>query len=191
MQISFNTYFNIFQFGPSVRLMVFDTFVRALCGDINRLHVASVNKNTEGVKSAESTVSRGLVKLSKLSNGNLTFERECILTAFSLTPTDHLFKKVTELAERSGFVDCRQDPDDSVGKEEEKRLERVSVPFPFSDLDFESLCLNEELALTKGFSRGKSFRSAGKEKIHRNLEGLVSVQVCSWKNFHFTQCGPS
>jgi len=74
--------------------------------------VAKANKNIATIKSAEETISCGLVLLSKLIAENLTFERECILTAFSLTPTDDLFKKVTELAgvkrQENFFLCCRR-----------------------------------------------------------------------------------
>ena len=72
-------------------------FVHGLCNDINRLdvmrkelgHKANIFKQTEEV------ISRGLVLLSKFLKENLTIERECILTAFSLTPTKEMLNQVT------------------------------------------------------------------------------------------------
>jgi hypothetical protein len=49
------------------------------------------------VRSAEATVSRGLALLSTFFPDNLTLQRECILSAFSLTPTTDLFNQVSIL----------------------------------------------------------------------------------------------
>jgi hypothetical protein len=46
----------------------------------------------------------GLILLSQVFKDNLTMERECVLTSFSLTPTEGLLNKLTQLAEKSGFV---------------------------------------------------------------------------------------
>ena len=162
-----------------VRVLCVDTFVRGLCVDINRLDVAKTDKNSK-VKDVEEVISRGLILLSQFLKDNLTLERECVLTAFSLTPTEELFKKITQLAEQSGFVDSGIIPVDNCNKDEEKRLEKVSVPFTFDSEQFDTMCEQEETLLSKGFGHGRSkFRANAnvQEKRKRNLEGLVSIQV--------------
>ena len=42
--------------------------------------------------------------MSQVFKDNLTMERECVLTAFSLTPTEGLLNQLNQLAEQSGFV---------------------------------------------------------------------------------------
>ena len=116
--------------------------------------------------------------LPKLLEENLTVERECTLTAFSLTPTDELSRKLADLAERSGFVKSRlAQVESSSHKDGELQLDQVPVPANFSGLDFEHLCEQEEADLAKGFGRGRNFRTGVHEKPERNLEGLVSLQV--------------
>jgi len=169
-----------FQFGSAVRVLAVETFVRALCDDINRLDVARSSKKTQLVKTIEQTLSEGFVMLPKLLDGNLTVERESILTAFSLTPTDELHRKISELAERSGFVKSGPTNTELNSKEGgELLLRQVPVPANFSGLDFEQLCDQEEADLSKGFGRGRNFRTGVQEKPERNLEGLVSLQVIS------------
>ena len=161
--------------------------MRALCVDINRLDVAKTDKKSNvetdkksNVENVEQVISRGLILLSQFLKDNLTLERECVLTAFSLTPTDELFNKITQLAEQSGFVDSGINPTDNGNKEEEKRLEKVSIPFLFDPNQFDAMCDQEEASLSKGFGHGRSkFRANAsvQEKRKRNLEGLVSIQV--------------
>ena len=151
--------------------------VRGLCADINRLDAARASKDEPSIKRMEETMSKGLVLLSKILVDNLTLHRECILTAFSLTPTNRLFQKLTELAEQSHFVDMSPNTDDVLESEEKKRLQGESVPIDFLRLDFDKVCEQEEAELAKGYGNGRSFRPSVHLKHKRNLEGLISVQV--------------
>ena len=72
--------------------------------DINKLQVAR-DKNQEDsmVKKLEESLSYGLQTLAEIMREHLTFRRECILTAFSLTPTQPLYQKIVQLAQESNF----------------------------------------------------------------------------------------
>ena len=108
-------------------------------------------------------------------------ERECILTAFSLTPTEGLLKHLTQLAERSVFVNMGLTNPDSSNIDDVEPLEKVAVPLALNPDDFETVCeLEMALLKNKGFRHGRSkFRANAsvQEKVERNLEGLVSIQV--------------
>ena len=165
------------QIGSNARPLAVDITVRALCADINRLDAARASKDQLSIKRMEETLSKGLVLLSKILNENLTIHRECVLTAFSLTPTNNLFQKVSELAEKSEFIKLRPNTNEPLEQEEEKRKERESVPMNFLQYSFDEICELEEAALAKGYGNGRSFRTAPHQKHKRNLEGLISVQV--------------
>ena len=126
-------------------------------------------------------MSRGLILLSKVLKENLTMERECILTAFSLTPTESLLKHLTQLAERSGFVNMGLAHTDSSNVDDVEPLEKAQVPLKLNIDEFETVCDLEMASLkNKGFRHGRSkFRANAnvEEKVERNLEGLVSIQV--------------
>ena len=77
--------------------------MRGLCSDINKLEVARVKHDEALTKATENSLSYGLQTLAEVMHDHLTFKRECILTAFSLTPTQSLYKRIAELAQESGF----------------------------------------------------------------------------------------
>lgn len=118
------------QFGESIRIIAIETFVRALNRDINLLEIAR-GKNDEAVfKATEAVLAEGLIRLTEVLHENLTLRREAILTAFTLTPTDALFRKVTSVAEESGFVDAGIRDADSIKKSNEPEATNgVSIPF--------------------------------------------------------------
>lgn len=167
-----------------MRALCVDTFNRRLAVDINRLNVAQDKNDVTIVKQTEENLSRGLILLSQVLKENLTMERECILTAFSLTPTEVLLKHLTQLAERSGFVNMGLTQTNSANiddVEPVEPLEKVPVPLQLNCDDFETVCDLEIASLkNKGFRHGRSkFRANAnvQEKVERNLEGLVSIQV--------------
>ena len=119
--VSFNPGLLRLQIGSNARPLAVDITVRALCADINRLDAARASKDQLSIKRMEETLSTGLVLLSKILNENLTIHRECVLTAFSLTPTNNLFQKVSELAEKSEFIKLRPNTNEPLEQDEEKR----------------------------------------------------------------------
>lgn len=151
--------------------------IRALCADVNRLDFAKAGKDQQSIKRIEETLSKGLMLLSKILKDNLTINRECILTAFSLTPTNELFQKICELAKQSELIELRPCNTETSESEDAKRLERELFPINFLTLDFEEICVQEEASLAKGYSHGRSLWTATQQKSKRNLEGLISVQV--------------
>ena len=82
--------------------------VRGLCCDINKLEVARSTNDDSMVKRTEQNLSYGLQTLAEImkddTTDHLVFERECILTAFSLNPTPDLYEKIVALAQKSGFI---------------------------------------------------------------------------------------
>ena len=57
------------------------------------------------MKQAEESLSFGLQYLAKVMQNHLAVVRECLLTAFSLTPTEQLLSELKEVAEKSGFIE--------------------------------------------------------------------------------------
>ena len=116
-----------------------EQIVHGLCTDINKLEVARAKNDDPTVKKAEESLSYGLQTLAEVMKDKLPFRRECMLTAFSLTPTEKLFKEIEKLAQDSGFKKDTKNEDMEVDKFEMKE-----------DLNhFESVC--QDFLLTQYF----------------------------------------
>ena len=159
--------------------------------DINKLQVAR-DKNQEDsmVKKLEESLSYGLQTLAEIMREHLTFRRECILTAFSLTPTQQLYQKIVQLAQESNFKTSESSSKNN-NTEDDTHDNNTSWPSGLSlaKEDFDSACQDFIDTLGTGFGTAPSklrhnvFLS---EKKPRNLEGLISIQgdlVTEAKNY--------
>ena len=155
--------------------------VRGLCCDINKLEVARSTNDEAMIKHSEKNLSYGLWTLAEIMKDNLTFRRECILTAFSLNPNHDLFREITQLAQESGFTQLNLiDSKDQVYKHDWNPKAE--------EFDDQSRDLME--ALKKGFGKAPTKVRANTvlcEKKDRNLEGLISIQgdlITEAKNYN-------
>ena len=169
-----------FQIGKVKLELSLEQIVHGLCTDINKLEVARAKNDDPTVKKAEESLSYGLQTLAEVMREHLPFRRECMLTAFSLTPTEKLFKEIEKLAQDSGFKKDTKSEDMEVDKFEMKE-----------DLNhFESVCQDFVESLdSKGFGTAPTklrVNSVLCERKTRNLEGLISIQgdlVTQAKNY--------
>ena len=169
------------QYGKVKQELSLEQIVHGLCCDINKLEVAKSKNDDSVVKKAEDSLAYGLQTLAEVMREHLTFRRECILTAFSLTPNEDLYQKILKLAQESGFVSAS-----SSKNEPEKAKKQIST---INNEDFDSMCQDFVSNLSKGFGKAPTKIRANAvltEKKHRNLEGLISIQgdlVTEAKNY--------
>ncbi len=170
----FPYFFTIYlQFGNDQKQLSVEQFVRGLSADINMLEVARFAKDGAAITEIEQSLSLGIQWLSDVFTDNLTVARECVLTAFSLTPTEKLFKQIVKLAKDSGFVAVKDEPMD--GLEAEKKFgEKIDW-----DQDFDKVCDSFVESLNRGYSKAATKVRADtilEERKVRNLEALTSLQ---------------
>lgn len=159
-----------------------------MCRDINKLEVAKTKDDDQSIKKIEDSLAYGLQTLALVMNDHLTFRRECILTAFSLTPTKDLYKRIVELAQESGFVLASADESRD---EAQMKPKLMDFQTEIGAESFEKMCQDFEDSLQrKGFGTAPIKLRADSvllcEKKHRNLEGLISIQgdlVTEAKNY--------
>ncbi len=160
------------QFGNVRRELAVEQLVRGFCIDINKLEVARFDKNLEAIKEIEANLSHGLQMLSEVFSDQLTVVRECILTSFSLTPSEKLFKQLVKLAQDSGFVEAKMEAEAANPIEN-----RSSIDW---NADFTAVCDDFVDSLNKkGFGKAATKVRADtvlQEKKERNLEALTSLQ---------------
>ena len=179
----------MFQYNKAKRELCLEQIVQGLCMDINKLQVAR-DKNQEDsmVKKLEESLSYGLQTLAEIMREHLTFRRECILTAFSLTPTQPLYQKIVQLAQESNF---KTSESSSKNDTTENDTQNNSWPsgLRLAKEDFDSACQDFIDTLGKGFGTAPTKLRANAvlcEKKPRNLEGLISIQgdlVTEAKNY--------
>ena len=112
----------------------------------------------------------------------LAFRRECILTAFSLTPREDLFKQIEDLAQHSGFKKDTKSEDMEIDNFDLKNINHT---------EFEGLCQDFIESLQKGFGTASTklrVNSVLVEKKERNLEGLISIQGKFDDNYGILYC---
>ena len=134
--------------------------------------MALTKKDHPTVKQAEFSISFGLQYLAKIMQEHLPVVRECLLTAFSLTPTEVLLKEIREIAEKSGFL---HDENDSLDIHMDERTDdRIR---DFQTMNFDTEVDNFISNLEKGSYMRTSYSGKLKdEKKKRNLDALISIQ---------------
>ncbi|XP_071439268.1 platelet binding protein GspB-like isoform X2 [Hetaerina americana] len=90
------------KFGYRLKSLCIELYIRGLAMDMNELEHQKVVGDEEKVKETEVRLSYGFLKLADLLKDNLGVSRECLLTAFSLYPTDKTYQQLREMAIASG-----------------------------------------------------------------------------------------
>ena len=123
------------------------------------------------MKKAEQSISSGLQYLAKAMNSYIAVVRECLLTAFSLTPTEQLLEELKVVAEKSGFI---PKPSESADIMMDNGSEQNAN---FQKMDFDLEVDNFIVSLEKGNYMRTSYSGALKDKKKtRNLDALLSIQ---------------
>lgn len=94
----------MFQFGESERPLCIEMLIKALTVNLNEIEKHKSNSEYDKVKEAESQLAKGFLQLGEYLKSDITTCRECVLTAFSLDPSESCYEKVKELAIKSGKV---------------------------------------------------------------------------------------
>ena len=107
---------------------------------------------------------------------HIPIARECILTAFSLTPTEDLLAELKDLAQKSGFVEDIS----ALGSQAEGGDDVPSSlehPTNFQDLDFDKEIDSFITSLEEGRFMRTSYSGRLKDKKkNRNLDALLTIQ---------------
>ena len=149
-----------------------EQFIRGLSYDLNIKEVALTKKDHQTLKQAEQSISFGLQYLAKVMHCHLVVVRECLLTAFSLTPTEQLLFELKDVAKRSGFIKDNEDSPDAIMEEL-----RDSPVRNFQKMDFDAEVDNFVSSLEKGNYMRTSYSGKLKDKKRtRNLDALLSIQ---------------
>lgn len=83
-----------------------EMYVKLITTDINECELFKQNNDSENIERTTVKLAETFCKLSLLLDTNVEVARECILTAFSLKPTEERLKMIEQYAYRSGiFVD--------------------------------------------------------------------------------------
>ncbi|XP_046406696.1 uncharacterized protein LOC124171566 isoform X2 [Ischnura elegans] len=90
------------KFGYSLKSLCIELYVRGLAMDMNELEHQKVVGDEEKVKEIEVRLSYGFLKLADILKDKIDVARECLLTAFSLYPTDKTYQQLREMAIASG-----------------------------------------------------------------------------------------
>jgi hypothetical protein len=134
--------------------------------------VALTKKDHPTLKQAEHSISSGLQYLAKVMHNHVVVVRECLLTAFSLTPTEQLLSELKEAAERSGLI---RNPNESPDSIIDDRSEQTDLNF--QRMDFDSEIDSFITSLEKGNYMRTSYSGRLKDKKKtRNLDALLSIQ---------------
>ena len=115
-----------------LRPLCIELYVRALNVDLNDLEQRrhrSEGQVTDVVRQAEINLSSKFSALAELVKTQLGIHRECILTAFSLNPTQQLFNQLDYLAAASS------------AQSEERKTTRDQLSGTASSADYSAVCL--------------------------------------------------
>ncbi|KAG5883868.1 hypothetical protein JTB14_034915 [Gonioctena quinquepunctata] len=88
---------------PKLKAFLVEMFVKGLTADMNELEHQKLLGDNGMVAVITSRLAGALVQLGQLFEDNLEVVKECVLTAFSLEPTEERLLLIESLAQRSGF----------------------------------------------------------------------------------------
>ena len=166
----------LFQCGDSRRQLYIEQFIRGLSYDLNIKEAALTKKDHPTLKKTEESLSFGLQYLAKVMQDHIAVVRECLLTAFSLTPTEQLLSELKEVAQISGFVEESGSAKvDDVTMDD--RSDKTKTERNFQALDFDGEIDNFISSLKNGNYMRTSYSGRLKDKKkNRNLDALLSIQ---------------
>lgn len=159
------------KYGKNSQQLALDTMLRGFHFDLNRREVAIHKQDVVVLKAVEENLALGMQKLALVFEKHVAARRECILTAFSLTPTQDLMQEVEALARESGFVEDQSTV--SGGGEDNKAMPQTEA---WSRVDnFEAACKDFTSSLeAKKYSR--AYCGPIKERQVRNLDALLAIE---------------
>ena len=139
---------------------------------MNVKEVALTKKDHQTLKQAEQSISSGLQYLAKVMHNHVVVVRECLLTAFSLTPTEQLLAELKEVAAKSGLIEIQNESPDIVMDDGSEQRD-----LNFQRMDFDSEVDSFISSLEKGNYMRTSYSGRLKDKKKkRNLDALLSIQ---------------
>ena len=157
------------QFGKKVRQLCLDTMLRGFQFDLNKREVALDKKDDVLLKVTEDALSYGMERMAVVLEDSTAAARECVLTAFSLKPTQALMQKVEALAQKSGFKEgSNPKSDHPTGEESSSSQWKADVDH------FDGVCDDFVRGLeAKKYAR--AYCGPIKERKTRNLDALLSI----------------
>lgn len=94
----------MFQYGESIKPFIIELYIRALTTDINELEKYRNTSNFAKVTETSKRLAEGFLSLADVWKDNLRVSRECVLTSFSLDPTESCMAIIEQCAESSGKI---------------------------------------------------------------------------------------
>lgn len=113
------------QLGDQVKPLCIELYIRGFTSNINLIERYKSSNDYERTLKAEILLSNSFLELSELLQDNIIIHRECILTAFSLHPTEECFKRL----ESAALLCCEK------CKNEEKALKTDSAYNTWNNCD--------------------------------------------------------
>ena len=142
-------------------------FLRGFSLDINSLEGHMSKKDEQGIADLEKRLSSACFELSRILQTSKIFHRECLLSAFSLTPTAQLFEDIRECAPRAQL-------------EETENPETSELASNFSHMknkDFDTICEEFEESLKKLKEQEANIGVNGDSvACTSHQDGLLSIQ---------------
>ncbi|KAF5294237.1 hypothetical protein FQA39_LY13485 [Lamprigera yunnana] len=90
-------------FGSEMKTFIIELFIRALTTDMNDLERQKNEDDTDKVAETTGRLACGFLKLADVLSCNLKVTRECVLTSFSLKPSQPTLNRLVTLAKSSGY----------------------------------------------------------------------------------------
>ena len=84
--------------------LVIELYIRGLTTDMNVLENQKNNENRENYQETERRMAQQYLKLADYVSDNVDFVRECLLSAFSLHPTEESFERIKRFAIDTGRI---------------------------------------------------------------------------------------
>nr|XP_023024913.1 uncharacterized protein LOC111512983 [Leptinotarsa decemlineata] len=94
-----------------LKAFIVEMYIKGLTADMNELEHQKLIGDNEKVVLITSRLANALCKLAQVFDENVEVAKECILTAFSLEPTEERLLSIESMAEKSGFQICHSKQD--------------------------------------------------------------------------------
>ena len=165
--------FFLSQCGGNCKALSVVTMLKGFTYDLNKKEAAISNKDEKARDQAETSMSYGMQRLALVLRDHIPMARECILTAFSLTPTQKLMNEITNFAQICGFV---QEAEGNMNVQEIESIRTWEDVSRLANNDHafysgcESMIGNLE---KKKYTR--AYCGPVKEKKRRNLDALLTI----------------
>ncbi|XP_022190091.2 uncharacterized protein LOC111048503 [Nilaparvata lugens] len=101
-------------FGLKLKSFCIELFIIALTVNMNEIETHRDKNDTEKVREKEVQLARGFLILADLLQDDMGVCRECVLTAFSLNPTESILERIKSLAVATGKCTPADDASDQL-----------------------------------------------------------------------------